>query len=254
MWVILSLIRQASSSLMRKFYWVYRASQITFGKQISLSWPLAVEGKGKISFGDFVKLEKNVRLGAGPGSHLVFGNKVNLQEGVSIYTSPNVRFDFGNMSRIEKQSRCFFFNDAKISDNVIIASYCQIFSRESIGMGILTIGSGTNIGDFSIIDLAADVNIEENVAIGPRVIIYTHDHNYAEKGITVPWKGAPHLKPVIIRKGAWIGANVIILPGVEIGENAIVAAGSVVTKSIAGNTIWGGVPAKLIKQEVFKLV
>ncbi len=251
--VIFALIRNMSGSLIRKLYWVFRASQIKFGKRISLSWPLLVEGKGKISFGDHATLEKNVKLGAGMGSRLEFGNKVNLQAGVSIYLSPNVRFIFGNNSRIETQSRCFFFNDVKISDNVIIASHCQIFSRESIGRGILTIGSGTNIGDYTIIDLASDVSIGENVAIGPRVIIYTHDHNYAEEGITVPWKGKPHLNPVIIRNGAWIGANVTILPGVEVGENAIVAAGSVLTKSIAGNTIWAGVPAKLIKQEVFTI-
>ena len=38
-----------------------------------------------------------------------------------------------------------------------------------------------------------------------------------------------------------------ILPGVTIGENAVVAAGAVVTKDVAPNTIVGGNPAKFIK-------
>ena len=39
----------------------------------------------------------------------------------------------------------------------------------------------------------------------------------------------------------------LILSGVTIGRGSIVAAGSVVTKSIPPYTIWGGVPARFIK-------
>ncbi|MGS7710180.1 DapH/DapD/GlmU-related protein, partial [Clostridioides difficile] len=45
----------------------------------------------------------------------------------------------------------------------------------------------------------------------------------------------------------WIGANVTVVPGVTIGDNAIIAAGAVVTKNVAENTIVGGVPAKLLR-------
>ena len=54
-------------------------------------------------------------------------------------------------------------------------------------------------------------------------------------------------KPVHICRNAWIGVGAIILPGVTIGENAVVAAGAVVTKDVAPNTIVGGNPAKFIK-------
>jgi acetyltransferase-like isoleucine patch superfamily enzyme len=54
-------------------------------------------------------------------------------------------------------------------------------------------------------------------------------------------------KPVLLKKGCFIGANSIILKGVTIGENSIVAAGSVVSKSVPENEIWGGNPARLIK-------
>lgn len=40
------------------------------------------------------------------------------------------------------------------------------------------------------------------------------------------------LKPIDIKKNAWIGANATILEGVTIGENAVVAAGSVVSKDV----------------------
>lgn len=55
------------------------------------------------------------------------------------------------------------------------------------------------------------------------------------------------LQKIVIKKNAWIGAGAIILPGVTVGENAIVAAGAVVNKDVADNTIVGGIPAQYIK-------
>jgi acetyltransferase-like isoleucine patch superfamily enzyme len=43
------------------------------------------------------------------------------------------------------------------------------------------------------------------------------------------------LEPVIIKKGAMIGANATILPGITIGENAIIGAGAIVTKDVSNN-------------------
>jgi maltose O-acetyltransferase len=115
------------------------------------------------------------------------------------------------------------------------------------------IGSGSIIGDNTILDLAADIQIGVFVALGPKCIIYTHDHNYADKNISAPWKGEPTLKAVTIGDGAWIGSKVTILAEVEIGEKAIVVAGSVVTKSIPGNTLRAGITAKLLKTEIFQM-
>ncbi|MFR2812259.1 MAG: DapH/DapD/GlmU-related protein [Escherichia coli] len=56
------------------------------------------------------------------------------------------------------------------------------------------------------------------------------------------------MKPVILKKGCWIGANVTILPGVVVGENSVVGANSVVTKSISPFTVVAGNPAKIIKK------
>jgi len=37
------------------------------------------------------------------------------------------------------------------------------------------------------------------------------------------------------------------MPGVKIGNNCIIAAGSIVTKNIPENSVYGGIPAKFIK-------
>lgn len=54
-------------------------------------------------------------------------------------------------------------------------------------------------------------------------------------------------KPIKVGSSVYIGVNSLIMPGVTIGDNVIIAAGSVVTKEIPSNSVYGGVPAKFIK-------
>jgi acetyltransferase-like isoleucine patch superfamily enzyme len=58
-----------------------------------------------------------------------------------------------------------------------------------------------------------------------------------------------YLLPVTVKKWATVGVGVIIMPGVEVGENSVVLPGSVVTMrtQIPSNEIWGGIPARKIK-------
>jgi acetyltransferase-like isoleucine patch superfamily enzyme len=54
--------------------------------------------------------------------------------------------------------------------------------------------------------------------------------------------------PIIIEDGAWIASGVTILPGVTIGKHAVVASSAVVTKSLEGYAVYGGIPAKLLRK------
>ena len=56
------------------------------------------------------------------------------------------------------------------------------------------------------------------------------------------------IRPVRIGNDVWIGANCTILPGVSIGDGAVIGAGSVVTRSVASQTIVAGSPARLLRQ------
>ncbi len=86
--------------------------------------------------------------------------------------------------------------------------------------------------------------IEDGVSLAGSNYILTHNKPLPyHRNLT-----DAYVAPVIIKKNAWIGINVTILPGVTIGEGAIVAAGSVVNKDVSANTLWGGVPAKQLKE------
>lgn len=93
----------------------------------------------------------------------------------------------------------------------------------------------------SFLDLGG-ITIEDDVLIAPKVSLLSEGH-------PVSPQERKSLKPghIHIKRNAWIGAGAIILAGVTIGENSIVAAGSVVSKDVADNTIVGGAPAKVIK-------
>lgn len=123
---------------------------------------------------------------------------------------------------------------------------CQIVVTAG---AILKIGENVGISQASII-CHHSITIEDNVKIGGGVKVYdtnfhtlnpdirrNHEQDMANKKVA----------PVVIKHDAFIGAGSIILPGVTIGANSIVGAGSVVTKNIPDNQIWGGNPAKYIK-------
>lgn len=93
----------------------------------------------------------------------------------------------------------------------------------------------------SFLDMGG-ITLEDHVLIGPKVNLVTENHP-----IDPLTRRGMLCKPILVRRNAWIGAGATILPGVTIGENAVVAAGAVVAKDVAANTIVGGVPAKLIK-------
>lgn len=109
---------------------------------------------------------------------------------------------------------------------------------------------GDNVGiSNTAIHAAESVTIEDNVLIGGDCKIYDtdfHSISYNNRMMT-PDLTVKHA-PVVISKGAFIGASSMILKGVHIGEKSVVAAGSVVTKDIPPNELWGGVPAHHIKK------
>ncbi|WP_290596754.1 MULTISPECIES: acyltransferase [unclassified Archaeoglobus] len=86
------------------------------------------------------------------------------------------------------------------------------------------------------------VEIEDGVDIGPGVIILAHDSSAHCISPNIPIM----LKPVVIKRNAYIGAGALILPGVTVGEFSIVAAGAIVTRDVPPGKIVAGVPAKVI--------
>lgn len=93
----------------------------------------------------------------------------------------------------------------------------------------------------------AGITIEDDVMIGSGVHIYVHNHRFDDPQRPIIDQGHFDSKPVVLKRGCWIGAGAIILPGVTVGENAVVGAGSVVVKDVPARTVAVGNPAKVVR-------
>lgn len=91
------------------------------------------------------------------------------------------------------------------------------------------------------------VSIGDNVEITSGCQFITHDGSVWVARSDEQFREIDVFGRIIIGNNVFIGVNSIVLPGVSIGDNVIIAAGSVVSKSIPSNQVWGGVPCRFIK-------
>jgi acetyltransferase-like isoleucine patch superfamily enzyme len=127
----------------------------------------------------------------------------------------------------------------------------RLWAKQSI-----RIGRDFYIGRDSQIE--ADCVIGDFVIFGNKVaLVGRYDHHFQQIGVPVrhamqirddgyDWKGL-YVPPIAIGDDVWVGYGAIIMSGVTIGNGAIIAAGSVVVKDVEPYTIYGGVPAKKLK-------
>ena len=126
-----------------------------------------------------------------------------------------------------------------------IGKHTKIQKKVYVGSGNnVIIGDNCQINELVRLD---NVKIGNNVMIAREVIFLGKTHNNSSLDLPMSDQGFSDDFFSHVENDVWIGLRSIILPGLTIGKGAIIGAGSVVTKNIPPYTIWGGVPAKLIK-------
>jgi maltose O-acetyltransferase len=90
----------------------------------------------------------------------------------------------------------------------------------------------------------SDITIGSDCAIGCEALFITVSHSIdfqdrrAGKGLE---------EPIVVGDGVWIGSRVMVLPGTIIKEGCIIAAGAVVRGVCDAHGLYGGVPARRLK-------
>jgi acetyltransferase-like isoleucine patch superfamily enzyme len=149
----------------------------------------------------------------------------------------------------------FLINDyslIKIKKSVHIGPFSEIVvEKKSLFTnvnGFLQIGSGTIVGSGANVRASGGrIIIGENCILAQKVSVIGANHDIEPNKVYRNQMWEANRSGVEIGNNVWIGANAIILPGVRIADNCVIGAGAVVTKNVPSNQIWGGVPAKLIR-------
>ncbi|MBW7869117.1 MAG: acyltransferase [Brumimicrobium sp.] len=150
---------------------------------------------------------------------------------------PTAKISIGNGTTINSNNKGYHLN---------MFSKCKLYADTPYS--IIEIGENCRIHG-TCIHAQKSIKIGNNVLIAANTQII--DSNGHELNMDKPQKRLierDEPKEIIIEDNVWIGTGCIILKGSHIKEGAVISAGSVVKGIIPAHCIFGGNPAKLIKQ------
>lgn len=124
--------------------------------------------------------------------------------------------------------------------------FVRVMDKTKFGHWPITLGNNVQFGMYCMV--AYNVDIGDNVLMAGRVcFVGKNDHEFDVPGKYIWDGGRGDDKACRVESDVWIGHGCTIVGGVTIGTGSIVAAGSVVTRDVPPCEIWGGVPAKKIR-------
>jgi acetyltransferase-like isoleucine patch superfamily enzyme len=157
--------------------------------------------------------------------------------------------DFGSKTVLMFPIRLSGEDRIAIGDHVFIGpgSWLQTLPDAENKSVAISIGKGSSCAGACVISAVRSVVLEENVLLARNVYISDHIHKYANIDVPILAQGLDKIQPVLIKRGAWLGQNVVVCPGVTIGVGTVVGANSVVTKSMPDYCVAAGAPARVLK-------
>jgi acetyltransferase-like isoleucine patch superfamily enzyme len=134
-----------------------------------------------------------------------------------------------------------------IGDDVTIMGKISIISGRFQNRPLLKIEDRAVLGIDTTISVNQEVIIEEDVMIANNCRIADNDGHPREAHLRI--QRAPlkprDIRPVRIRRYAWLGTGVQVHKGVTIGEGAIIGSNSVVISNIPAYAVAMGNPAEV---------
>jgi acetyltransferase-like isoleucine patch superfamily enzyme len=203
-----------------------------------------------------------------PGGVRISVESLHLDDDVSISRSTLIKggeIRIGKRSIIKEHSTIDVRSHLYLGENSYLSPYTRLTGRDiEIGQSFrmlrwswigggscfeiqsrLRMGHDCHLGEFAQINTADSVIIGNEVGIGVRSGIFTHGaYQSFLQGFPVSFG------PVTIGDNCWL-PHAYVLPNVEIGKSTVVAAGSVVNRSLPSYCLAGGVPAKVIGENLY---
>ena len=114
---------------------------------------------------------------------------------------------------------------------------------------LLVIGRKTFVGPshLAVTENGSTLEIGDDCMISSHVQIRTGDSHAI---IDMQGNRLNPAKSVTIGNHCWLGEGCKIMKGVRLAQDTVVSTGSIVTKSFNSNVLLGGVPAKVLKENI----
>ena len=161
------------------------------------------------------------------------------------------------------------------ADKIYIGSGVSIGKGTNITTGELIIQDGSTIAEDVLVDLAGGKTIQSKLFLGPLCLIGSRVMINTSRSVIIEQESAlspgamifthsfwqsrlegyqNKFAPVYVGPKSWIGAGCQILPGINIGEGSIVVSNSTVIENVEPKTMVAGVPALVIKKNLSSIV
>jgi galactoside O-acetyltransferase len=163
---------------------------------------------------------------------------------------------------------------AGVGDHVLIHATCVMVGLENIRIGsrvrvdafaslvaasgTISVGNHVHISGQTFLSASNGITIGDFVSVSHGVRLYTRNDDYTGEALTGPTVPAKYLNldegPIHIGRHAIIGAGSVVLPNVSIGDGSTVGALSLVKESLDSWGIYGGIPARKLRDRSRKLL
>jgi len=204
---------------------------------------------GIINIGKNVTIGKNNLFIANDNSKITIGANTTIGDNNIISAQSKSIIEFKNSVKIKNNCKIKAGGDSKylLQDNSEVLEDSRIISPTS-GGGDFTLGNSSIVHMNNFLDLSGSITIKDNARTSRDVKIHTHIHGI--KGKELIWNQPIETKSVSIGHGAWVGTGAQLLPGAELNTGSILGAGGILTCQTKKYRVYGGIPAKQIKNRL----
>ncbi len=111
----------------------------------------------------------------------------------------------------------------------------------------LSFGRNVTLHRNCYVDARGGITVGDNVSIAHATSLLAFDHSWSDPSVPIKYNELI-CHPILIESDVWLGCGVRVLAGATITRRTVVAANAVVTRGTIGGGIYGGVPAKMIRE------
>lgn len=124
-----------------------------------------------------------------------------------------------------------------------LGAHCRIYPRARIwAPWNLICEDAVGIADGAVVYNPAPIRLASHSVISQDAYLCGATHDFDDPGF--PMTSAP----ITIGSYAWICARAVVCPGITVGEGAVLGLASVATHDLEPWTVYGGVPARVIRK------